>query len=77
MKKTEYKVKAFLPTVKGCSGQDLGWDTRRCEEFQKFLNTNSVDGWRLHSSEFRHVIAKGCFGSGGQWLVCVFEREAV
>lgn len=76
MVRLEYKVRAFVPTVKGCGSPDLGWDSTRCEDFQRFLNAESSDGWRLHSCEYRRVVAKGCRGGAGQWLVCIFERQA-
>lgn len=71
----KYMVKAFVPKVAGCGAQDNGWDDARCTQFQDFLNTQSVDGWRLHSSAFRDVTVKGCSGGRGAWLVCTFERE--
>jgi hypothetical protein len=71
----EYKVKAYAPTVKGCGTPDVGWDEGRCEDFQKFINSNATDGWCLHSYEYRSVTAKGCGGGRGSWLVCVFEKE--
>ena len=71
----EYKVAAFVPKVVGCGAQDMGWDEKRCLQFQEFLNTNTGDGWRFHSSEYREVTVKGCGGSTGVWLVCTFEKE--
>jgi hypothetical protein len=70
-----YMVKAFLPKIVGCGAQDYGWDDVRCKQFEDFLNSHAVDGWRLHSSEYRQVLAKGCSGKGGAWLVCTFERQ--
>lgn len=72
---TEYMVKSFVPTVSGCGAIDMGWDEKRCKQFEDFLNNQAADGWRLHSSEFRQVTIKGCSNSKGAWLVCVFERE--
>ena len=74
MQKSEYKVHAYLPKLKGCGTQDLGWDPFRCEDFQNFLNRHATEGWRLHSSDYRRVTAQGCGGRNGQWLVCIFER---
>ncbi|PJZ57228.1 DUF4177 domain-containing protein [Leptospira barantonii] len=71
----KYMVKAFVPTIKGCGAQDQGWDQARCQQFSDFLNTNAVDGWRFHSSEYREVKVKGCSGGSGAWLVCTFEKE--
>ncbi len=71
---TRYMVKAFIPSINGCGSQDLGWDDKRCNQFEEFLNKYAVDGWRLHSSEFREVTAKGCGGQKGAWLVCIFEK---
>lgn len=76
MSKLEYKVRAYAPKVKGCGATDLGWTPDRCEDFELFLNTHSASGWRFHSSEYRHVVGKGCGGQGGTWLVCIFERTA-
>ncbi len=71
----EYKVKAFVPTVKGCNAQESGWGPERCADFQKFLNGESIDGFRLHSYEYRALtVKKGCGDNSGAWLVCVFER---
>lgn len=71
---TKYMVRAFLPKVAGCGAQDNGWDDARCLQFEEFLNTHAVDGWRLHSSEYREVVNRGCGGGKGAWLVCTFER---
>ena len=72
----EYKVKAFIPTVKGCGATDKGWDGQRCMDFQTFLNAEATEGWKLHSSEYREVkVTGGCGGTQGVWLVCIFERE--
>lgn len=70
-----YMVKAFVPTISGCGASDKGWDEVRCKQFEDFLNTHSVDGWKLHSSDFRQVVGKGCGGTKGAWLVCTFERN--
>lgn len=70
----QYMVKAFVPKVSGCGAQDHGWDEVRCKQFEDFLNTHAVDGWRFHSSEYREVTIKGCFASKGVWLVCTFEK---
>jgi hypothetical protein len=70
-----YMVKAFLPKVAGCGASDNGWDAVRCKQFEDFLNEHAVGGWRLHSSDFRAVVGKGCGGGTGQWLVCTFEKE--
>lgn len=74
MGRLEYKVRSFVPTIKGCNGTDMGWDPERCEDFQNFLNSNTPEGWRLHSCEYRYVVTKGCGGGKSQWLVCIFER---
>lgn len=71
---TEYKVRAYAPTVKGCGAKDMGWDMQRCKDFEKFINTESTEGWKLHSYDFRQVTVQGCGGGTGSWLVCVFER---
>lgn len=71
----QYMVKAFIPKVSGCGAQDTGWDEKRCGQFQEFLNTHAVNGWRLHSSEYREVTVKGCFNNKGAWLVCIFEKS--
>jgi hypothetical protein len=70
----EYKVEAFVPKVMGCGAKDAGWDTKRCQQYQDFLNSHSSNGWRLHSSEFKQVSVQGCKGGSGSWLVCVFEK---
>jgi hypothetical protein len=71
----KYSVKAFIPKIAGCGGQDNGWDELRCNQFQDFLNSHAVDGWRFHSSDFRAVTAAGCGGGKGAWLVCTFEKS--
>lgn len=71
-----YLVKPFIPKISGCGATDHGWDDERCKQFQDFLNRNCVNGWRYHSSEYRQAIAGGCFGSRGERLVCVFEKDA-
>jgi hypothetical protein len=71
----EYKVHAFLPTVKGCGAQDQGWNSERCNQFQAFLNQHAGEGWRLHSQEYRQVSMAGCSGGQGSQLICVFERS--
>jgi hypothetical protein len=70
-----YMVKAFVPAISGCGGKDSGWDEKRCKQFEDFLNTHAVGGWRLHSSEYRQVVVKGCGGGSGAWLVCTFEKS--
>ena len=70
-----YMVRAFVPMISGCGGQDNGWDEVRCKQFEDFLNANAVNGWRLHSSEYRQVVSRGCSGGKGAWLVCTFERS--
>jgi hypothetical protein len=70
----EYMVRAFLPKVSGCGASDQGWDEQRCKQFESFLNSHASQGWKLHSSEFRSVTAKGCGGGQGNWLVCTFEK---
>lgn len=35
--KKEYKVEAFIPTVKGCGTADKGWDTERCSQYADFF----------------------------------------
>lgn len=73
----EYKVDTFVPKASGCGGQDNGWDVKRCEQYQEFLNNYATQGWKLHSSDFRQVtVAGGCSGGKGAWLVCVFEKPA-
>ncbi|MCF5891269.1 DUF4177 domain-containing protein [Aeromonas veronii] len=57
-----YKVDTFIPTVSGCGAKDNGWDSKRCEQFQAFLNQYAESGWRLHSSDFREVTVAGCGG---------------
>ena len=71
----QYHVDAFVPPASGCSTSDSGWDPKRCEDFTAFLNHYADQGWRLHSSEYREVLTKGCGGGKGAWLVCVFERS--
>lgn len=71
----QYMVKAFVPTVNGCGAKDNGWDEKRCGQFADFLNSHAINGWRLHSSEFREVAVQGCNGGKGAWLVCTFEKE--
>lgn len=70
----QYKVLSFVPKVSGCGAKDTGWDQKRCEQFQSFLNSHAQDGWKLHSSEYRQVTVKGCGGGQGAWLVCIFEK---
>ena len=70
----EYKAKAFVPKVQGCGAADNGWDDARCRQFEDFLNSHAVDGWRFHSSDFRTVTVSGCGGGKGSWLVCTFEK---
>lgn len=70
----EYKVRAFVPTVKGCGARDEGWNEGKCELFQQFLNEESTDGWKLHSYEYRTLTAKGCGSSFGTRLICIFEK---
>ena len=53
----------------------MGWDENRCKQFESFLNVETIGGWKLHSNEYREVLAKGCGGASGAWLVCVFERQ--
>ncbi len=71
----QYMVKAFVPKVAGCGAQDAGWDDKRCNQFENFVNTHAIGGWRLHSSEYRKVAVKGCGGANGAWLVCIFEKQ--
>lgn len=71
----QYKVEAFVPKVSGCGARDVGWDEKRCKQFEEFINLHAFDGWRLHSSEFRQVTVKGCGGGNGAWLVCIFEKN--
>ncbi len=70
-----YKIKSFVPTLKGCGAADTGWDDSRCKDFEKFINSEATDGWQLHSYEYRQVSVKGCGGGSGTWLVCVFELK--
>lgn len=39
-----YKVDTFIPTVSGCGAKDNGWDDKRCEQFQNFLNKYAENG---------------------------------
>lgn len=73
----KYMVKAFIPKISGCGGKDNGWDEVRCKQFEDFLNSHAVDGWKLHSNEYRDVTAQlqGCSGNKGAWLVCTFEKH--
>jgi hypothetical protein len=73
--KADYKVRAYIPTVKGCGATDMGWDESRCTDFENFLAKETNDGWLLHSYEYRTLTTKGCGGGTGAWLVCVFERK--
>jgi len=70
----QYMVKVFVPKISGCGAKDTGWDELRCQQFQDFLNTHAVNGWRFHSSEYREVTVKGCGGGKGAWLICTFEK---
>lgn len=71
----QYHVDAFVPKAPGCGTSSAGWDPKRCNEFSEFLNRYAVQGWKLHSSEYRAVqTTTGCAGGAGSWLVCVFER---
>lgn len=73
----QYKVEVFVPSVKGCGAQDLGWDIERRNQFQNFLNMHASNEWRLHSCEYREVTMQGgCGKSQGSVLVCIFERQA-
>ncbi len=74
--KYTYKIASFVPKVKGCGAQDNGWDQQRCEQFQLFLNSHADEGWKLHSTEYRNVIVKGCGGKNGNLLICTFEKQA-
>jgi len=67
-------VKTFVPKVAGCGAKDSGWDVARCSQFEDFVKRHAIDGWRLHSSEYRQVTVKGCGGGNGAWLVCIFEQ---
>ena len=69
-----YKVKSFVPKVMGCGSADLGWDEKRCKDFEEFLNAEAENGWKLHSYEYRTVNVQGCGGGKGTWLVCIFEQ---
>jgi hypothetical protein len=72
----EYHVDAFVPPASGCGKDDQGWDRARCEQFNAFLNTYAKTGWKLHSCEYRSLLAKnGCSTSKAVWLVCVFEHQ--
>ncbi len=72
----EYHVDAFAPAAPGCLQQDQGWDRARCEQFKAFLNAYAQQGWKLHSCEYRSVLAsKGCGKGKAVWLVCVFEHQ--
>ncbi|MFZ5444162.1 MAG: hypothetical protein ACOZQL_29465 [Myxococcota bacterium] len=73
----EYLVDAFVPSAPGCGKPDMGWDARKCAEFQSFLNARAAQGWRLRFQEYREVKVQGCLSMGsGAWLVCTFERAA-
>ena len=70
-----YKVRTFVPTVKGCGAKDNGWDEAKCKDFEEFINSEAVEGFRLHSYEYREVsVASGCANTNGVWLVCIFEK---
>jgi len=71
----KYRVKAFKPTIKGCSAMDRGWDDERCKQFESFLNQNCRGGWKFVRSDYRDVIMAGCRGKSGAHLVCVFAKE--
>ncbi|HEU4885430.1 MAG TPA: DUF4177 domain-containing protein [Longimicrobium sp.] len=71
-----YKVEVFVPKVAGCGASDNGWDQERIKQYQAFLNQHATGGWKLHSAEYRQVVAQGCGGGSGTWLVCIFERPA-
>lgn len=72
----QYKVEVFVPAVKGCGAQDMGWDDARRSQFADFLNHHAGGGWRLHSTEYRPVtVAGGCGKQTGTVLVCIFEKS--
>ncbi len=71
----EYRVVAYKPNIKGCFSTDKGWDEKRCQDFQDFINSYAKDGWKLHSCEYRNVKVEGCLGGFGTLLVCIFERQ--
>jgi hypothetical protein len=72
----EYHVDAFAPPASGCGKQDAGWDSARCGQFKAFLNAYAKQGWKLHSCEYRPVLASsGCGKTNAVWLVCVFEHQ--
>ncbi len=71
----QYMVKAFVPNIAGCGGQDKGWDDVRCKQYEDFLNNFAQQGWTLHSSEYREVTVQGCGGRKGAWLVCTFYKD--
>ena len=73
----EYHVDAFAPPASGCGQNDAGWDGARCAQFKEFLNAYAKQGWKLHSCEYRSVLAStGCSKEKAAWLVCVFEHQA-
>ena len=62
--KHEYRVGAFVPTVKECGAEDKGWDQERCAQFEGYLNQKASEGWKLHSTEYREVaVSSGCAGA--------------
>jgi hypothetical protein len=71
-----YKVEVFVPSVSGCGASDKGWDKERVRQYSEFLNQHSAGGWKLHSTDYRQVMAQGCGGGSGAWLVCIFERPS-
>jgi len=75
----EYHVDAFVPKSDGCGSKEEGWGPQRLKQFKKFLNGYAVQGWRLHSCEYRTFSLQekgcGCGSSSGTWLVSIFERD--
>ena len=55
----EYLVDAFVPSAPGCGKPDMGWDAKKCGEFQSFLNARATQGWQLKFQEYREVKVQG------------------
>ena len=72
----KYHIDTFVPPAPGCGKPDAGWDAKRCEHFAAFLNGYGSRGWKLHSCEYRQVLARGCGNNRAVTLVCVFEAMA-
>ncbi len=72
-----YKVRAYKQEIKGCGASVTGWDSKRCEDFEEFLNSFANQGWEFYQSEYRAVKTQGCGGQDGLQLICVFRKEVV